>query len=133
MTINISELPIKEIAARPGFEGKIGTALENHDIIVQRNDSGHFYLEFRERGKPELQQRNYLFHFTAIPSNLGKGEVWYFVCPCTRKKCRILYLWGNSTVFAHRSAYPETTLLHTKEVRRLPRTMALLDRQRAGL
>ena len=26
-----------------------------------------------------------------VPSNLGKGEVLYFICPVTRQRCRILY------------------------------------------
>lgn len=36
-------------------------------------------------------------------SNLGKGFVWYFICPLTGKRCRKLYL-GKSH-FYHRSAF----------------------------
>ena len=35
-------------------------------------------------------------------SNLGKGFVWYFICPLTNKRCRKLYL--GSSHFYHRSA-----------------------------
>lgn len=38
-----------------------------------------------------------------VPSNLGKGEVFYFICPITKKRCRKLYLIGD--YFAHREAY----------------------------
>ena len=41
---------------------------------------------------------------TSIPSNLGKGVVWYFICPFTWKRCRKLYLLDER--FMHRSALP---------------------------
>lgn len=45
---------------------------------------------------------NYKVQLVSIPSNLGKGVVWYFVCPHTGKRCRKLYL--ADTYFYHRSA-----------------------------
>lgn len=36
-------------------------------------------------------------------SNLGKGKVWYFICPHTGKRCRILYCIQG--YFLHRSAF----------------------------
>lgn len=36
------------------------------------------------------------------PSNLGIGEVWYFRCPITEKKCRKLVFWQGE--FIHQSA-----------------------------
>lgn len=38
----------------------------------------------------------------SVPSNLGKGKVWYFICPYTGKRCRILHLIQGK--FIHRSA-----------------------------
>lgn len=46
---------------------------------------------------------NYKVQLISIPSNLGKGVVWYFVCPRTGKRCRKLYL--ADTYFYHRSAF----------------------------
>lgn len=46
---------------------------------------------------------NYRVQLVSAPSNLGKGVVWYFVCPCTGKRCRKLYL--AETYFYHRSAF----------------------------
>ena len=46
---------------------------------------------------------NYQVYFTSVPSNLGKGSVWYFVCPHTQKRCRVLYL--VDTYFLHREAF----------------------------
>jgi len=37
-------------------------------------------------------------------SNLGKGHVWYFICPKTERRCRILY--GIGDYFLSRHAYP---------------------------
>jgi hypothetical protein len=35
---------------------------------------------------------NYRIQLISIPSNLGKGIVWFFICPSTGKVCRKLYL-----------------------------------------
>ena len=47
---------------------------------------------------------NYEIQLTSIPSNLGKGVVWFFICPFTRKRCRKLHLLDER--FIHRSAFP---------------------------
>ena len=49
------------------------------------------------------QPIRYQVELEPIPSNLGKGVVWYFVCPNTGKRCRKLHL--IDTYFYHRSAY----------------------------
>ena len=46
---------------------------------------------------------NYRVQLVSAPSNLGKGVVWYFVCPHTGKRCRKLYL--SDTYFYHRTAF----------------------------
>lgn len=46
---------------------------------------------------------NYKVQMIKALSNLGKGFVWYFICPLTGKRCRKLYL-GKSH-FYHRSAF----------------------------
>jgi hypothetical protein len=45
----------------------------------------------------------YDVRLVSIPSNLGKGEILYFVCPNTGKHCRKLYC--NGKYFLHREAY----------------------------
>lgn len=51
------------------------------------------------------QQRtiNYTIDLLAIPSNLGIGKVWLFVCPVTGKRCRKLYFAKG--MFLHRDAF----------------------------
>ena len=48
---------------------------------------------------------NYRVHLVSVPSNLGRGNLWYFKCPHTGKRCRKLY--GAGKYFLHREAYPE--------------------------
>jgi hypothetical protein len=45
----------------------------------------------------------YKVQLVSVPSNLGKGVIWYFVCPRTGKRCRMLYL--ADTYFYHREAF----------------------------
>lgn len=40
-----------------------------------------------------------------VPSNLGKGEILYFSCPVSGKRCRILYNAYGSMMFKSREAY----------------------------
>ncbi|WP_299713779.1 hypothetical protein [uncultured Tenacibaculum sp.] len=49
------------------------------------------------------EQVNLKVFLTCLPSNLGKGVVYYFLCPKTNKKCRKLYLINGK--FVHREAF----------------------------
>ena len=55
-------------------------------------------LDYRVDGKPI----SYKVNFVTQKSNLGKGEIFYFLCPITFKRCRILYLLNG--YFSHRTA-----------------------------
>jgi hypothetical protein len=48
---------------------------------------------------------DYRVKLTSVPSNLGVGKLWYFVCPETGKRCRKLYGAGKN--FLHREAFPD--------------------------
>lgn len=41
------------------------------------------------------------------PSNLGRGEVLYFLCPRTGRRCRVLYMAYGGKYFLSREAYPQ--------------------------
>jgi len=45
---------------------------------------------------------NYRVPLIKLPSNLGKGSVWYFYCPCSDKRCKKLHLIKDK--FVHKSA-----------------------------
>jgi hypothetical protein len=46
----------------------------------------------------------YDIQLTSIPSNLGKGSIWFFICPLKLKRCSKLHLINGS--FMHRSNLP---------------------------
>lgn len=56
-------------------------------------------MDYKFREEP----RNYKVNLVSIPSNLGKGVIWYFLCPETNKRCRKLY--SVSGYFLHRQAF----------------------------
>ena len=51
----------------------------------------------------EGERRKVIVALCSEPSNLGKGQVWYFLCPYTGRKCRTLFL--NGKVIASRYAF----------------------------
>lgn len=53
----------------------------------------------------EVTHYDYMIQLKAIPSNLGKGKVLYFVCPITGRKARILYMCYGSQIWKCRTAY----------------------------
>lgn len=53
----------------------------------------------------EKINRDYKVYITSIDSNLGKGKVYYFVCPVSGSRCRILYRAYGSHYFRCRTAY----------------------------
>ena len=68
--------------------------------------------------------RNYKIQLVSIPSNLGKGKIWYFLCPQTNKRCRKLYQIGG--YFLHREAFNGIyyeTQIKSKHYRQLEKTL----------
>lgn len=79
---------------------RIGEQHSSIGISVLNNGFNKYLtLNYNSNGEP----RNYTVQIIAKPSNLGKGEVLYFVCPYTKKLCRKLYL--HSGYFYHRDAF----------------------------
>ncbi|MEH6405997.1 MAG: hypothetical protein V7767_01830 [Leeuwenhoekiella sp.] len=56
-------------------------------------------LDYNYKKEP----RNYKVNLVSIPSNIGNGKIWYFLCPETNKRCRNLYSIGG--YFLHRKAF----------------------------
>ena len=70
------------------------------DIVVNtRSAVPYLELDYKYGDEP----RNYRVSLVSVPSNLGKGRVWYFLCPQTGKRCRKLYSVGG--YFLHREAF----------------------------
>lgn len=52
------------------------------------------------------EQKDYSIsiQITSVKSNLGKGKIYYFICPETKKRCKYLTLFRCE--FIHRTALP---------------------------
>ena len=67
--------------------------------VKTQGESPFLLLDYKSNETPI----NYKVQLVSKLSNLGKGVIWFFVCPHTGKRCRKLYLAGN--YFYHRSAF----------------------------
>ena len=77
-----------------------GTIIDRISVEVNTEGAMPFIrLTYNYQDEP----RNYKVRLVSIPSNLGKGLIWYFLCPQTKKRCRRLYLVGG--YFLHREAF----------------------------
>jgi len=79
-----------------GFKEEIGRI----SISVNMKEM-HPYIELNYKYGDE--PRKYKVMLESMPSNLGKGKMWYFLCPSTNKRCRKLY--SISGYFLHREAF----------------------------
>jgi hypothetical protein len=80
-------------------EGEYKEITGQIDIIVETGTEPYLELDYRFNGKPI----SYRVPLILIPSNLGIGCVWFFVCPQTGECCRKLYFVGER--FLHRKAF----------------------------
>lgn len=67
--------------------------------VNTQHESPYLELDYKCNEAPI----KYRVQLVSTLSNIGKGVVWYFVCPHTGKRCRKLYL--VDTYFYHRSAF----------------------------
>ena len=69
-------------------------------ILVNTYNEHHFMvLDYKFND----EDRKYKISLAQVPSNLGKGSMWFFLCPQTGKLCRKLYSIGG--YFFHREAF----------------------------
>lgn len=95
---------------------KIGiktTILEHRKFIT---------LEYTQNG----ESIKYDVRIESIPSNLGKGEIYYFICPNTGKHCRKLY--HNSKYFLRREAFRYLYYEKQNESKKNRRLVSILDK-----
>lgn len=100
-------------------------------ISIQVNthsEQPYIELDYKYRDEP----RNYKVYLTSTPSNLNKGKIWYFICPHTKKRCRVLYSIGG--LFLHREAFKGCmyeTQTQSKKYRQLDKTIGAYFRAEA--
>lgn len=80
-----------------------------------------FMYNISHRGEPETNY-DYKVLLHSKPSNLGKGQVLYFVCPISGRLCRKLYLAYNSPYFKCRQAYNARIYYFLQQSSKMART-----------
>lgn len=88
--------------------------------VNTHSEQPYIELDYKYKDEP----RNYKVYLTSTPSNLNRGEIWYFICPQTKKRCRKLYSIGG--YFLHREAFNGCmyeTQTQSKKYRQLDKTL----------
>jgi hypothetical protein len=88
--------------------------------VNTQSEQPYIELDYKFRDEP----RKYKVYLTSTPSNLNRGEIWYFICPQTKKHCRKLY--SINGYFLHREAFKGCmyeTQTQSKKYRQLDKTL----------
>jgi hypothetical protein len=82
----------------------------SYSILVQDEARKELHLNY---WSPIKGQIFYVIPLIAIPTNIGGGKRWYFLCPKTKKRCFKLILPRGEIYFLHRTAFPH--ILYRKQ------------------
>ena len=105
-TVSISKLKEWKYLESDSFKSgtitwsRAGEQTGSISIYSSMREEPYIRLDYRANNEPV----DYKVRLVSVPSNLGRGKIWYFVCPVTGKRCRKLY--GVGKYFLHRDAYP---------------------------
>lgn len=83
---------------------KTGT-IEIHTCFTESEKYINLSYSITDRITNEVKNFNYNINLIPVKSNLGIGNVYYFQCPDTFKKCRFLYKAYGSEIFKSRCSY----------------------------
>ena len=106
--LQISITKLKEWAYFQGNSIKTGTLVWSTNgrttgrisiLVNMFQDEPYVELSYHYNEEP----RRYKVALVSVPSNIGKGKIWYFLCPSTQKRCRKLY--SIDGYFLHREAF----------------------------
>ena len=73
--------------------------------LVKDNEGMFLKLIYSKTINEGKEHFNYKIRIVSVPSNLGKGNNYYFICPISGKRCKILYMAYGSNYFKCRTAY----------------------------
>jgi hypothetical protein len=95
-----------------GKDGKINFRandeyIGNISLSSHITDEPHVQLTYIKTNNStgEKVDIKYKIALVKVPSNLGRGFRYYFLCPFSNKKCETLYMAYGSPHFKHREAY----------------------------
>lgn len=75
---------------------------------IHRKDEKYIRLNYTVTDRQGIKtDYNYRIEIETIPSNLGKGEILYFVCPESGKRAKVLYSAYGHHKYIHREWYLE--------------------------
>lgn len=76
-------------------------------ISSDTNDKPYLQLTYTktDNNTGEKSDIDYKVMLVKVPSNLGRGFRYYFLCPFSHKRCETLYMAYGSLYFKHREAY----------------------------
>jgi hypothetical protein len=102
-----------------GNQNKGFLAWNNGHIIKIQSDFSNQNKKIRlayqiESSSGKLYEMDYYIQLESIPSNLGRGEVFYFKCPISGQRSRILYLAYGSPIFKARQSYQIRIFYHSQ-------------------
>lgn len=127
---NISSLTKRGLLIDNSFANEVSVRLKKNGIseagfsLSVNILSGFGNIDFSYSYYGTIQK--YTVEVVSRPSNLGKGVVWFFICPVTKKVCRKLYF--HKGLFLHRTAFPQIIYEQqklSKRHRKLDKTMKM--------
>lgn len=80
------------------------------------NDNPYIRLKYTEtvHSTGEESKHDYNIYLESIPSNLGKEEILYFICPDSGRRSRVLYRCYGSKIWKSREAYQNRIYYQTQ-------------------
>lgn len=82
-----------------------GAGIGFRSVLKDEQQYLQVYYQVTNKETGEVTKINSIIKLTTVPSNLGKGQVLYFLCPFSNKRCRVLYMAYGSHEFRARTAY----------------------------
>lgn len=86
-------------------ELKLGNGLEMAFNAIIRDGEGSLDLLYQVCHGEACRKYSYRVNIVGVPSNIGRGFVYYFICPWSGVRCRTLYMAYGSPVWKARAAY----------------------------
>ncbi len=107
MKVNISTFAKEIKQGHHSFTGSMEYSNGATIGIALKNEFGQLTasLKYTHTIGEEKNNVDYQIRIVSVRSNLGKGEVYYFLCPFSFKRCKTLYMGYNSLYFKSREAY----------------------------
>lgn len=101
----IEKNKIKTLILEWDIRGDITAKIKMHTCFTESEKYVTLCYSITNKTTNEQKDFNYNINLIPVKSNLGLGNIYYFQCPETFRKCRFLYKAYNSDIFKSRYAY----------------------------